>query len=84
MPASSASHTPSANRSTAPAANSTASRVFPVPPAPVSVTSRASPTSVPSIASSCSRPRKLVSCAGKVMPLPISCWRDLVPQHRPL
>ncbi len=43
-----------------------ASRVFPVPPGPVSVTSRASSSSLATRFSSSSRPTKLVSCAGRL------------------
>src|SRR5262249_10335998 len=48
------------------AAASSASRVLPIPPAPVSVSSRCWPSSPATSANSASRPTKLVSCAGRL------------------
>src|SRR5215469_11865629 len=62
--ASSASHTPSANRPATRLATSPASRVFPAPPGPVIVTRRYWP-SWPAISSTTpARPTKLVSSVG--------------------
>ena len=64
-PASSASHTPSANRSATRWATSPASRVFPIPPGPVTVTIRYRARSSATSFSSTDRPTKLVSTPGK-------------------
>ena len=53
--------TPSGNSSTTMVANSIASRVLPLPPGPVSVSSRLPASNRRSSVSSCSRPTKLVS-----------------------
>ena len=67
-PASSTSHTPSANLSVSPAATSSARRVLRVPPVPVSMTSRCSCRCCRTWCNSTSRPMKLDTEAGKL------CW----------
>ena len=56
--------TPTEGRSSRSAANSSASRVLPQPPGPVSVTRRACPSTARNWASSRSRPTKLVNATG--------------------
>ena len=63
---SSASHTPSGWASRASAATWSARRVLPVPPGPVSVSSRVASRSRRTSACSRSRPTKLVSCRGRL------------------
>ncbi len=65
-PASSTSHTPSSNARCSPAAVTTAKRVLPTPPTPVSVTSLALPSRRLTSATSCLRPTKLVVSAGRL------------------
>lgn len=61
-------HTPSSNRSARPEATASARRVLPLPPAPVSVTSRASvPRRLRRSWISPSRPTKLVNCNGSLV-----------------
>ena len=64
--ASSASHTPSPDPSSSSAATCSPSRVFPAPPAPVKVTSRADSTSARTSATSRSRPMNDDSWAGRL------------------
>ena len=63
----SANQTPSPEPSSSPAAACSASRVFPEPPGPVSVTSREVVISWDTSASSVSRPMKLEACTGKLL-----------------
>src|SRR5580692_521441 len=65
--ASGTNQTPSGISSVSRAAASMASRVFPVPPGPVRMTSRDSPSSLLTRFSSSSRPTKLVSWAGRLL-----------------
>src|SRR6202042_2160087 len=64
--ASGTNQTPSGIWSASRAAASMARRVFPVPPGPVRMTSRPSPSNLLTRFSSSSRPTKLVSWAGRV------------------
>ncbi len=70
--ASSASHTPSANRPAACRATSPASRVFPAPPGPVTVTRRCWPSWPATSSTVWARPTKLVSVTGKPWVLPVT------------
>ena len=70
--ASSASQTPSAKRPATCFATSPASRVFPAPPGPVSVTSRYSASWAAISAVAWARPTKLVSEAGKPCMPPVA------------
>ena len=63
--ASSTSQAPSANRPATRRATSSASRVFPAPPGPVTVTSRDCSSSTASSRTGPARPTKLVRIAGK-------------------
>ena len=64
--ASSTHQTPSSKSDSSPAAASSASRVLPAPPEPVSVSRRVSPSSRLTSAISRSRPMKLVSWSGRL------------------
>ena len=64
--ASSTIHTPSGNSPATSAPTSSASRVLPTPPTPVSVTSRFDRTSSATSATICSRPTSELSCCGRL------------------
>ena len=70
--ASSTSHTPSPEPSSNAAATCNASRVLPIPPGPVIVTSREDSTSARTAASSRSRPTNVDSWAGKLPAMMVS------------
>jgi len=65
--ANSTSHSPSSNPSTRSLATSSASRVLPQPPGPVSVSKRVAASSFLTSVISCSRPTKLVSWSGRLL-----------------
>ena len=64
--ASSQNHAPSGKRGSTSAATWTASRVFPTPPTPVSVTRRVASNALAIALSSCSRPTNDVSWSGRL------------------
>ena len=83
--ASGTNQTPSGIWSVTRAAASIASRVFPVPPGPVRMTSRDSPSSLLTRFSSSSRPTKLVSWAGRLLVRcgPAAAGAGPAGRHRP-